>query len=200
MPKDYADMSSASIMTVLDAHELGNLGHTGYAWAARREFVEHIGFLDTAGHSSGDNLMSICFDSSDLAQLKRATNILKVDVRVGASRFNICKPYFENIKNHFGYVSPRDMVGYVPGVIYDLYHGSAENRAYVPSQVLLYTRDQLIMGVDTVVNELGLWEWSASGIEKNLSSSFEMLFNARNEDDVLNSYDALFELCLDEVS
>ena len=124
-------------------------GHTGFAWAARRELFETCGLYEACLTGSADHLMAHAFAGGMVH-----SPCLK-DV-VGEQT-----PY----ANHFWRwaAQARDLVdariGYVPGTVLHLWHGDLANRRYgVMNRELLrmqYDPDRHLQ-----VGEGGLIEWS----------------------------------------
>jgi hypothetical protein len=146
-------------------------GHTGFAWAARRDFLEECGFYDACLTGSGDHLMAHAF----AAAVARSP----------------CMPHMIGPSPAYGQhfvrwaVKARDAVGgklgVVPGRILHLWHGDLGDRRYA-----LLNRQFMTFGFDPDAhirhNSDGLWEWS--GAPKQMRDWAEELFLIRNEDGV----------------
>jgi hypothetical protein len=144
-------------------------GHTGFAWAARRDFVAECGFYDACLTGSGDHLMAHAFAAA-----------------VGRSP---CMPHMigpsKAYWNHFvrWAVKARDAVGgklgVVPGRILHLWHGDVGDRRYAQ-----LNKQFMTFGFDPDahirVSPDGLWEWS--GAPEHMRQWARQLFNTRNED------------------
>lgn len=94
-------------------------GHTGYAWAARRELFETCGLYDVALAGNGDHLMAHGFAGGLVHSpcLGRA---------LGSPRY---------VEHFFPWaIKARDLVGgkigYVPGSLLHLWHGDLADRRY----------------------------------------------------------------------
>ncbi len=144
-------------------------GHTGFAWAARREFVAECGLYDACLTGSGDHLMAHAF----------AAAVAK----------SPCLPHMIGpsaaYAQHFvrWAVKARDFVGgklgVVPGRILHLWHGDLGDRQYA-----LHNRKFMTFGFDPdlhiKVGSDGLWHWSGAPTE--MREWARELFETRNED------------------
>jgi hypothetical protein len=124
-------------------------GHTGFAWAARRDLFEHCGLYEAAMTGSGDHLMAHAF--------------------AGGMIHSPClKPMIGEktaYANHFWRwaVKARDLVdaniGFVPGTVLHLWHGDMANRPYGKLErqlkALQYDPDRHLTEGDN-----GLLKWS----------------------------------------
>jgi len=149
---------------LFDAH-----GHTGFAWAARREFVAECGFYDACLTGSGDHLMAHAF----AAAVARSP----------------CMPHFIGppgaYAQHFvrWAIKARDSVagklGVVPGRILHLWHGDYRDRRYG-----LMNRQFMTFGFDPDahirIGPEGLWEWGDA--PQQLRNWAKEMFAMRNED------------------
>lgn len=126
-------------------------GHTGYAWAARRELFEQCGLYDVCLTGSNDHLMAHAFTATI------ATSPCMVDV-LGAPRPDA---------QHFikWGLRARDLVagkvGVVPGRILHLWHGEHADRRYAQLDAEFRT---LGFDPDRHVrhDENGLLQWTAA--------------------------------------
>ena len=149
--------------------KFNNHGHTGFAWAARREFVAECGFYDACLTGSGDHLMAHAF----------AAAVAK----------SPCMPHMigpsQAYARHFvkWAVKARDFVGgklgVVPGRILHLWHGDLGDRRYAEMN-----RQFMTFGFDPDahirVGADGLWEWS--GAPERMRQWARDMFEVRNED------------------
>jgi hypothetical protein len=145
-------------------------GHTGYAWAARRELFQKVGLYDAAIAGSGDHIMAHAF----IAGMVHSPCIGRTFS--GAQRY----------ADHFlrWGLKARDLarssVGVVPGRILHLWHGDLRDRRYG-----LREREFCGLNFDPdkhlEVGENGLWKWSDEA-PKPLRVWAENLFRVRNED------------------
>jgi hypothetical protein len=123
-------------------------GHTGFAWAARRETLS-AGLFDTCVAGSGDHLMAHAFCGDWDSPC--------IDRIVGHR-----SPHRERFLawSHGIYPGVRARVGAVPGRILHLWHGDFANRRYVDRN-----RELAEFGfdpwTDLKVGPSGCWEWAS---------------------------------------
>jgi hypothetical protein len=149
-------------------------GHTGFAWAARRELLETRGLYDACLTGSGDHLMAHVFAGA-------------LDSRCIPAMIGSGNKYAE----HFARWSAEahrigaGSLGHVPGRVLHLWHGSMADRRY-------YSRNQEFKGFafdperHIRRGEQGLWEWAEAPEE--LRAWAIALFASRNEDGERPSY------------
>ncbi|MCL6728717.1 hypothetical protein [Sphingomonas hankyongi] len=152
-------------------------GHTGFAWAARRELFEEIGLYDACLTCSGDHLMSHAF--------------------VGGMRHSPCigrmiGPQQKYLKHFFTWaVKARDLVhgkvGVVPGDLLHLWHGDLVNRRYTELNNEFKTFD-FDPDRDLRFDESGLWEWKDASEELRAWAS-EMFWLRREDGDPADEED-----------
>ena len=143
-------------------------GHTGFAWAARRELLDTCGLYDACLTGSSDHLMAHVFAGT-------------LDSRCIPAMIGTDTKY----ANHFGRwaVNMHNLclgsLGHIPGRVLHLWHGSLADRRY-------FTRNQDFKKFDFDPDrhlrqgDSGLWEWAeASELIRAWSSD---LFYSRNED------------------
>lgn len=157
-------------------------GIPGFAWAARREVLEKIGFLDTQIIGGADSLMIYSFFGKRSGPVSSQMNEAWLD------------SYLEWADAAFSEVNRS--VGFVPGTITHLYHGQMKNRSY-------NTRYGILSDLEfdpkkhLAFDSNGLWKFKKRSIPKKLAEYFE----SRDEDDNvidINSYfDRIFVLNLD---
>lgn len=145
-------------------------GHTGFAWAARRELFETCGLYEAGASGGGDHLMAHAFAGGMIH-----SPCLKAMVGQGT-------PF----ANHYWKwaVKARDLVdgriSYVPGSVLHLWHGELANRGYA-------TRDRELraLGYDPerhlATGETGLLEWSEDA-PAELRAWVKENFERRQED------------------
>lgn len=166
----YKSMS-AICNTYPDELLMGNFdkhGHTGFAWAARRDFLSEFGLYDACISGSGDHIMAHAFygdwDSICIGRL-----------------FNGNKKHH----SHFAdwsrkmYHEVRAKVGFVPGTVLHLWHGDKKNRRYLArnQELALFDFDPV---QDIRIGENGAWEWSSG--KKEMHRWAVNYFNLRKED------------------
>jgi hypothetical protein len=150
-------------------------GHTGFAWAARRELFERCGLYDASISGGGDHLMAHAFAASI------ASSPCVHYTFTGAERY----------AEHFvrwGKLA-RDMVrgriGVVPGRILHLWHGDIADRSYAGRE-----RHFRALGFDPdahlTQDNNGMFEWSADA-PADLKAWARDLFPSRKEDGAASS-------------
>lgn len=132
------------------AGDFASHGHTGFAWAARREVLEVRGLYDAGIAGSGDHMMAHAF-CGDWASPCVDRIIGKASPqRVYFTKW--CKEVYPLV---------RAKVGYVPGAALHLWHGDVENRRYVDRN-----RELAGFGFDPAtdirVGNGGCWEWASN--------------------------------------
>lgn len=145
-------------------------GHTGFAWAARRELLDACGLYDVCLTGSGDHLMAHAFAGT--------LNSRCIPAMIG--RGNRFAEHFASwsVETHRHCAGK---LGYVPGRVLHLWHGSITDRRY-------YWRNQEFKKFDfdperdlrCATN--GLWEWAEAPESIRLWAS--QLFESRKEDGV----------------
>jgi hypothetical protein len=123
-------------------------GHSGFAWAARREIL-NVGLYDACIIGSGDHVMSHAFvgdwDSPCI-------------YRVLGRKGNHLRHFLDWSKRIYPLI--RGKVGCLPGRIFHLWHGETVNRKYVSRNKKLYE-----LGFDPYkdikIGKNGLWEWNS---------------------------------------
>ena len=143
-------------------------GHTGFAWAARREIFREIGLYDRAIAGTADHLMA--------------------HAAVGQVEHDCIKHAFfsPSIRTHFNrwgkqfYEIVEGKIGYVQGDLWHLWHGELKNRRYLER-----TRELSRMGfnplTDLVANNDGLYEFSPK--REDLRDWMKDYFHQRQEDE-----------------
>ena len=145
-------------------------GHTGFAWAARRELFESCGLYEAAASGGGDHLMAHAFAGG---------LIHSPCPRIMIGRDTAHARHFWRWA-----VKARDLVdariGYIPGAILHLWHGDLADRGYGKRD-----RQLKLMGFDPDrhlrVGQNGLPEWSDEAPEA-LRESASAHFRQRRED------------------
>lgn len=125
-------------------------GHTGFAWAARREVLERHGLYDACIAGSGDHMMAhaMCGDWTT----RCITRIIGDNTRHLDYFRRWAEPLYRDV---------RGRVGYVPGTLLHLWHGDIADRRYMDRN-----QDLVRFGFDPVtdlrVGESGCWEWTSA--------------------------------------
>jgi len=140
-------------------------GHTGLAWAGRRDWLQQFGLYDCCLSGTGDHLMAHAFvgdwDPGCLG--------------IGeGSAYRHFVDWCESV-----YPSLRARLGVVPGQALSLWHGAESTRNYYGA--LCKIND---LGfdpwTDLRANDEGCWEWSSSKLE--LHDWTRSYFHRRRED------------------
>ena len=145
-------------------------GHTGYAWAARRELFDKCGLYDACLPGSSDHMMAHAFAAG-------MANSPCMERTFGDS-----PEYGDHFKQWA--VRARDLVntrlGVVPGRILHLWHGDLADRRYGDLE-----RHFRTLGFDPATHirhdPNGMLEWTEDAPHHLKTWSLE-LFNGRNED------------------
>ena len=143
-------------------------GHTGYAWAARRELLDACGLYDACLTGSGDHLMAHAFAGTPHSPCIPAT--------IGADG-----PYAAHFARWAAKVDRMagGSLGHVPGRVLHLWHGAVTDRRY-------YWRNQEFktLGFDPDrhlrLEPSGLWGWGEA--PARIREWASELFVSRNED------------------
>jgi hypothetical protein len=146
-----------------DAH-----GHTGFAWAARRDLLERHGLYDACIAGSGDHLMAHAMAGDWTSRC--------VDRIIGGNPAH--RAYFRRWAEPFARDVAGD-VGYVPGTLLHLWHGAVADRRYVDRNQEL-ARFAFDPAVDLAVGPSGAWEWASRKPELHRWAAD--YFRLRNED------------------
>lgn len=143
-----------------------SIGHTGFAWAARRElFSKYGGLFANCVTGSGDVYAAIAFCGVDPEQhplLANDRQRLNADYKKWAWRI---KEWTDG------------KVVYVPGTVYHEWHGSRRNRNYVKRHEVC----SRIAKTDIIINEHGLHEWTPDA-PPDVIESVKAYFLDRRED------------------
>lgn len=146
-------------------------GHTGFAWAARRELLTRHGIYDACIAGSGDHMMAHAF----VGDLESAC-IPRIFGDNHAHRDHFARW----ARGVFG--DMRDMragLGVTPGVVHHLWHGDMKDRQYLARNrqlaALRFTPER-----DLRVGPSGAWELSP--LQPELRAFVTAYFASRNED------------------
>jgi hypothetical protein len=148
-------------------------GHTGYGWAARREWLDRHGFYDACMTGSGDHLMAhaMCGDWKSGC----------IDALLGAEP-TAYRRHFEKWAEGVA-ADVRGSVGSIPGRVLHLWHGDAADRHYFlrAQQFRAFDFDP---DRDIRIGAEGAWEWSSA--RTALHHWARAYFTLRNEDAALH--------------
>lgn len=147
----------------------GQHGHTGFAWAARREVLEG-GLYDGDIIGTGDHVMAH-------GMLNDLNSPCLNDIFFSNTK---SRDYFKDWAEQF-YAKMQGHLTFVPGTALHMWHGSIKNRRY------RYKAEKLArFGVDPRVdlcnNSDGLWEWNSE--RPSLHRFVAETFALREEDAV----------------
>lgn len=142
-------------------------GHTGFAWAGRRDWLEAHGLYDVCLSGSGDHLMAHAFCGDWTSPCITRT-------------FQTADSYYSHFAEWataiHGFIGGR--VGFVEGRILHLWHGDTKNRNYLERD-----KDLALAGFnprsDLVPNTDGCWEFTTDKLVR-WSHNY---FAERREDD-----------------
>lgn len=143
-------------------------GHTGFAWAARRELLDACGLYDACLTGSADHLMAHVF---------AGTLESKCIPRSIGSGHKYAK-HFARWAVETNRIA-RGRLGHVPGRVLHLWHGEMADRRYFQRdqefKAFAFDPDRHIR-----LDENGLWEWAEAPEEMRAWAS--EVFSSRNED------------------
>lgn len=142
-------------------------GHTGYAWAARRELLQTTGLYDACMTGSGDHLMAHAFSGT--------VDSACVSTTLGGGAH---ARHFHAWAARAGrFVDGR--LGAIEGRVFHLWHGRTEDRRY-HERNQTFKRFSFDPERDLQATESGLWEWAGSAAE--IKAWSHDLFASRAED------------------
>jgi len=140
--------------------------HPGYAWAATRQALEHVGgLIDTAVLGAADHHMAMA-----LAARVRES----VPGQISDGYLRPLLQWQGRAQQHIA-----GNIGYVPGTVEHSWHGAKERRAYIDRWNIL-VRNQFDPALDLKRNVWGMWE--LAGNKPRLRREIDAYFHARNED------------------
>ena len=142
-------------------------GHTGFAWAARRDLPASHGLYEACVYGDGDHMMAhaACGDW-DSPCVDRSI--------VGSDHRN----HFRQWAAEF-YKDVQGRIGYVPGTVLHLWHGDSRRNESYRSLVKLHAHE-FDPTRDIRVGQSGALEWNSSKPE--LHQSLRNYFASRMED------------------
>ena len=145
-------------------------GIPGFAWAARRDVIEKVGFLDIQIVGGADGCMMYSFLG------RHKDNRLLPNGSLG------CSLGWRSAMESWGNKAFKEVngeVGYVSGDILHLYHGSRKCRKY-KSRTLILTQKGFDPNIDLTVEENGIYK-----VHPRFRQDLLHYFNGRDEDDGL---------------
>jgi hypothetical protein len=162
--------------TLIDSKEVFK-AHPGYVWAARRAELTRMGlFFDKCilGHADMVMGLAFCHDPDRFGGILTSWDahwdpgwspMLKAEARAWQRRAS------EVVRGN---------VGFVPGKIYHLYHGSNKSRNYTDRGKLLQAFDPAVHLAEDPRS--GMWVWTSAAKLDGLDEAARRYFAARCED------------------
>lgn len=147
-------------------------GHSGFAWAARRDLLEEIGFYDTCLTGVGDHLMAHGFCGDWWSPC--IENVIGLGSRYHAH-------FAQWAERAYGHV--RGQIGYVPGRLLHLWHGNYADRRY-DLRNEQFQRFAFDPGRDIKLDDNGIWRWASD--KAAMHEWVRRFFASRNEDGALS--------------
>ena len=144
-------------------------GHTGFAWAARRDMVARHGLYDACIGGSADHMMAHAF-AGDL-QSRCITRM------VGHGGRHLA--HFRRWARRL-HAEVLGRLSFTPGRLLHLWHGTIENRRYAQrnKELQAFGFDP---SIDIRISDTGSWEWASDRPE--LHEWARRYFDQRREDD-----------------
>lgn len=120
---------------------------TGYAWVARREILDGLGFYDAMIAGSADAAMAL----AAVGEFDRVLRLFHMEGSRADHFLAWARPFHERVAGE---------VGWVDAELYHLWHGPLLGRRYVTRhrELARYAFDPR---TDLAVDEEGLWKWSS---------------------------------------
>ncbi len=144
-------------------------GHTGFAWAARRDLVARHGLYDACIAGSGDHMMAHAFCGD------WESRCIHRMVGYGGKHLAHYRRWSRKLHQE-----AQGRMSYTSGRVFSLWHGTIENRRYVQRNQELYQ-----LGFDPRedirISDTGCWEWASEKPE--LHEWARRYFVERREDD-----------------
>jgi hypothetical protein len=126
--------------------------HTGFAWAARRDFLDRHGLYDRAILGGGDLIAAHAF-AADTDFLRGRHLYLRSIMPAERAAIGV---WGERVA-----VDTGGRVGWTPGRVCHLYHGPLAGRRYVERQQILRDAD-FDPGTDLADDATGCWRWNSA--------------------------------------
>jgi hypothetical protein len=140
---------------------------TGMAWAAARPVLDAHGLYDASIIGGGDSaLLRAAYGYFD-ATAER----LRLDARRERHYRAWAEPFFDAIDGE---------VGFVPGDVCHLWHGTVENRRYM-TRFDDFAAFQFDPDEDIALDESRIWRWNSD--KKDMHAYLRAYFDSRKEDD-----------------
>lgn len=146
-------------------NSISDCRHPGYVWAARREYIERVGFFDLGIIGSGDTYMFFGFSYNNTAWIFQ-----RLSIKLARAYKRWVIKARKNSKNSLGYID---------GIIVHLWHGEKQNRFYNERQIVLIKHD-FDPKKDIKKNKDGVFEWASK--KSKLFDDVNNYFLARGEE------------------
>ncbi len=126
-------------------------GHCGFAWAARRSLLDEHGFYDRHVLGGGDLVIAQCiYGNEDFWNRRHVYSI-----HITRPELNEIKTWGQGFHRSIG-----DQIGYVPGRVLHLWHGSIKSRSYV-ERLKILKEINYDPSRDLKKDRNGCWTWAA---------------------------------------
>jgi hypothetical protein len=170
--RSFASVCAAA-PELVTAGDFDRHGHTGFGWAARRDWLDRHGFYDACMTGNADHLMAhaMCGDWKSGC----------IDTLLGSAP-TAYRRHFERWATRVA-ADVRGRIGAIPGRVVHLWHGDLADRHY-------FLRAQQFQSFDfdpdrdLRVGAEGAWEWSSS--QPMVHHWARAFFTLRNEDATFN--------------
>ncbi|MDP1569406.1 MAG: hypothetical protein Q8L86_05325 [Vicinamibacterales bacterium] len=126
-------------------------GHTGFAWAARRDFLTAHGLYDRAIVGGGDFIAAHAFAADHDYLRGRHLALRRSPPAERAAIAAWGTPVAE---------ATGGRIGWVPGRVLHLHHGDWQSRGYDERQAILH-RAEFDPMADLTLDEAGCWQWAS---------------------------------------
>lgn len=139
-------------------------GRSGYAWAARREVLDRCGFYDRCIVGGGDAVLGYAGYNRMWPTLAQAKEVFSpwqyLDIALWIEQFH---------------KAVQSNVGFIPGTIFHLDHGSKAGRAYESRTEILKTHQ--FRPSDVLASDSGPWIWGSP--KPDMHRAIEQYFERR---------------------
>ena len=143
-------------------------GHTGFAWAARRDIFDEVGLYDACLTGSGDHLMAHVFAG---ALQSPCIGAMLGDGHAYARHFQLWAKKMDK--------QCAGNLGHIEGRLFHLWHGNEENRRYRDHNTVFRSFD-FDPARDIKIGLEGLWEWTETA--GGMQDWAETMLQSRRED------------------
>jgi hypothetical protein len=187
-PASIAPVSAQAAEWVSDAHRHCMLGvakafhdgefepilkgwrQPGLAWAATRDFLENVGFYD-----------KLILGGGDTATVMALLGMHEHEYILGTFENWWSPALYRDVMHWASHVNRliAGNVGYIPGIVYHMWHGNRANRSYGGRQLILREND-FDPSTDISKGPNGCWTWVTD--KPRLHESVARYFDERKED------------------